>query len=384
MSIVMVMLCVLLVTQYNSTRASLERISLSALESAAREPLDVGRPGLGSREQPCFLLSLNSLGVLRVSGSGYYDLSDTELLVAVYQAAAADGGTWGVLEEYGLRYYREDGMRELRYAFTDISGEIQTLRELLKSSVAIGCLGFAGFLILSIFLAHWTVRPVERAWVEQRRFVADASHELKTPLTVILTNAELLRERSEDPEQRRFSDSIITMSHQMRSLVEDMLQLARADSGQTPAERERLDLSGLLEQTLLPFEPVYFEAGLVLESAVQPGVALTGCAPQLRQVAEILLDNALKYADPGGTVRLTLDSRGHQCCLKVSSPGRTLTAQECRDIFSRFYRVDPARRGSSYGLGLAIAARIVSDHRGRIWAEGRDGVNTFYVNLPTS
>ena len=126
MSIVMVMLCVLLVTQYNSTRASLERISLSALESAAREPLDVGRPGLGSREQPCFLLSLNSLGVLRVSGSGYYDLSDTELLVAVYQAAAADGGTWGVLEEYGLRYYREDGMRELRYAFTDISGEIQT------------------------------------------------------------------------------------------------------------------------------------------------------------------------------------------------------------------------------------------------------------------
>ena len=384
MSIVMVMLCVLLVTQYNSTRASLERISLSALESAVREPLDVGRPGFGSREQPCFLLSLNGLGVLRVSGSEYYDLSDTDLLVAVYQAAEADCGTWGVLEEYGLRYYREDGMRELRYAFTDISGEIQTLRELLKSSVAIGCLGFAGFLILSIFLAHWTVRPVERAWVEQRRFVADASHELKTPLTVILTNAELLRERSEDPEQRRFADSIITMSHQMRSLVEDMLQLARADSGQTPAERERLDFSGLLEQTLLPFEPVYFEAGLVLESAVQPGVALTGCAPQLRQVAEILLDNALKYADPGSTVRLTLDSRGHQCCLKVSSPGRTLTAQECRDIFSRFYRVDPARRGGSYGLGLAIAARIVSDHRGRIWAEGRDGVNTFYVNLPMS
>ena len=380
MVIVTVMLTLLLATQYGSTRSSLERTSLTALENAVRGPMDVGRPGMA--EQPCFVLSLDPRG-LRVSGTSYYDLTDSDLLLEIYQAAAADGKMSGVLAEYNLRYCRSDGMRELRYAFTDVSGEVQTLRTLLRSSIFIGVLGFFGFLVVTVLLARWATRPVEQAWEQQRQFVADASHELKTPLTVILTNAELLRERSDSDEQRRFSDSIVTMSHQMRGLVESMLQLARADCGQTAAERQRLDLSALAEQILLPFEPLYFEAGLILDSSIQPGLVLTGNEAQLRQVAEILLDNAMKYSAPGGTVTVTLDRQGHQCCLKVASPGEPLTAQQCRDIFKRFYRVDAARsRSGSYGLGLAIARRIVTDHRGRIWAEGREHGNVFYVNLP--
>ena len=220
---------------------------------------------------------------------------------------------------------------------------------------------------------------------KRSRFVSDASHELKTPLTVILTNAELLREKSENTDQQRFSESIVTMSNQMRGLVDSMLHLARADSGYAEGERERLDFSAVLEQAVLPFEPLYFEAGLTLESTLQPGISVKGNADQLRRVAEILLDNALKYASPGGTVQVELESRGFQCCLRVASPGQMLTARQCRDIFKRFYRVDSTRSANrSYGLGLAIAERIVSDHRGKIWAEGRDGVNTFYVNLPTN
>ena len=388
MAIVTVMLTLLLATQYRSTQNSLERASLTALESAAREPMSVTRPAFGDmeRDQPCFSLSLSAWGTLRASGSSYYDLSDEAVLLTIYQAALADGGSSGVLAEYALRYYRSEGPLELRYVFTDISGEVQTLRELLRSSLAVGCVGFFGFLILSILLANWAIRPVEQAWEQQRQFVADASHELKTPLTVILTNAELLREPEYgEPQRQQFVDSILTMSHQMRGLVESMLQLARADSGQTDAPREKLDLSRLLEQTVLPFEPLYFEQGLLLESQIHPGVTLAGDAAQLRQVAEILLDNALKYAAPGGTVRFELQGRGRECCLTVASPGQPLSPQQCRDIFRRFYRVDQARsRNGSYGLGLAIARRIVSDHRGKIWAESRDGVNRFYVTLPTN
>ena len=386
MVLVTVMLALLLTTQYRSTRSALERDSLSALEAAVRAPIETHGPGFADRETgtSCFVLTQDPWGTLRISGTGYYDLSDTEELLRVYSAAVEDGQEWGVLEEYGLRYWREEGMRELRYAFTDVTAEIQTLRTLLRSSLLIGILGFFGFLVLTVVLAHWATRPVDRAWQQQRQFVADASHELKTPLTVILTNAELLRERS-CGEERQFSDSIVAMSCQMRGLVESMLQLARADCGQTAAERQRVDLSALLEETVLPFEPLFFEEGLTLQSDIRPGVVLTGNAPQLRQVAEILLDNALKYAAPGGTVHLSLDSHGHQCCLKVSSPGVTLTAWQCRDIFERFYRVDPARsRNGSYGLGLSIARRITEDHRGKIWAEGRDGINTFYVNLPVN
>ena len=385
MAIVTVMMTLMLGFQYRNTRAGLEQSSIKALQAAAQGPMGALRPGfVREGDQPCFILSLNAWGSLMVDGDKYYDLTDTELNVAIYNAAFNDGRESGVLEQFGLRYYRAETPMELRYVFTDIQLEQQTLRQLLRSSVAIGAAGFTGFLVLSILLANWAVRPVERAWEQQRRFVADASHELKTPLTVILTNAELLQEPGHEEAQRQqCSRSILTMSHQMRGLVENLLQLARADCGQAKVECTRLDWSSLLETAVLPFEPLYFEQGLMLETDIEPGLAVTGNEAQLRQVAEILLDNAQKYSAPGSTVRLTLRTQGRQAILAVESPGQTLTPGQCRDIFRRFYRLDDARsRNGSYGLGLSIAERIISDHRGKIWAEGWDGVNTFFVSLP--
>ena len=145
-----------------------------------------------------------------------------------------------------------------------------------------------------------------------------------------------------------------------------------------------LDLSALVNDALLPFEPVLFEAGHTLTARVEDGIRVRGNAAQLRQVVEILLDNARKYAQPGGWVLLTLARQGgRHCVLSVADPGAPLTPQECRDIFKRFYRVDSARAmNHSYGLGLAIAARIAEAHRGRIWAESSGGINTFYFTIP--
>ena len=387
MAIVTVMMTLMFCIQYRTTQLGLEQSSIKALQAAAQGPMGAFRPGFGREsDQPCFILSLNAWGGLLVDGDKYYDLTDNEMNVAIYYAAFNDGRESGVLKEYGLRYYRAETPMELRYVFTDIQLEQQTLRQLLKSSVAIGAAGFTGFLVISILLANWAVRPVERAWDQQRQFVADASHELKTPLTVILTNAEMLQEPGHEEAQRQqFSESILTMSHQMRSLVESLLQLARADCGRTKLERTHLDWSQTLERAVLPFEPVYFEEGLLLESDIEPDISVLGIEAQLSQVAEILLDNARKYSAPGGIVRLTLRTQGRQAVLSVASPGVTLTAQQCKDIFRRFYRVNEARsRDGSYGLGLSIAERIVTDHRGKIWAEGRDGINTFTVALPLS
>ena len=408
MAIVTVMMTLLLYIQLDATQNSLMQRNMKALEDAAwmyrtdlpEEKSDDGPPAPGKPKQdkpkgekpdfmkpegehPCFVLYLDASGQVTANGSGYYDLTDQQMLAEIYQRADSRENSTGVLWNYSLRYLRSGGVGDRMYAFTDITSEAETMEQMFRNSIIIWLLGFGAFLILSIFLANWAIRPVEQAWEQQRRFVADASHELKTPLTVILTNAELLREQAENEQQRKFSDSILTMSAQMRGLVESMLQLARADSGQSAAERERLDLSALLEQTVLPFEPMFYEAGLTLEIGIRPGICLSGNAGQLRRVAEILLDNALKYSAPGGTVRMELESRGHQCCLRVASPGAALTAQQCRDIFKRFYRVDTARsRNGSYGLGLSIAGQLVAAHRGRIWADSKVGVNTFYVNLP--
>ena len=210
------------------------------------------------------------------------------------------------------------------------------------------------------------------------------SHELKTPLTVITTNAELLRGDDHSEEERdNFSRSILTMSQQMKALVEKLLELARSDAEQTGQQMRPVDLSKLVLDAAISFEGVFIEKGLTVESEVEPGITVKGNAQALGQVTDILLDNAQKYSSPGGETRVRLCSSGHsRCRLTVSNPGREIPPEELKKIFQRFYRTDKARsRDGSFGLGLSIAERIVAQHKGRIWAESRDGVNTFFVEL---
>ena len=174
------------------------------------------------------------------------------------------------------------------------------------------------------------------------------------------------------------------MSRQMRGLVEDLLELARVDDGIARTVWTRVDLSRLVSDAVLPFEPLFFEQGLSLETQVEPGITFKGCADQLRQLPEILLDNALKYSHPNTTVTLTLRRRGYShCVLAVSNLGDALSQEELQNIFKRFYRADKARAmNHSYGLGLSIAQSICDLHHGTIRAESAGGVNTFTVDLP--
>ena len=227
--------------------------------------------------------------------------------------------------------------------------------------------------------------PVERAWVQQRQFVADASHELKTPLTVILTDAELLQAPEDTgPERERLARDIGTVSRQMKDLVERLLELARADREPERSDRRPVDWSDAVEQALLPFEPVYYEKGLGLDVNLCPGVRVRGNAEQLRRVAAILLDNGQKYAAPASVVHVSLCREGRQAVLSVTSRGDTIPPEELPKLFKRFYRADPDHRhGDGCGLGLAIAQQIVTAHRGRIRAASDQGINTFSVILRT-
>ncbi len=222
---------------------------------------------------------------------------------------------------------------------------------------------------------------------KRRQFVSDASHELKTPLTVILTNAEILQESDWDATRTdRFVDNIRTMAEQMRGLVEGLLELARVDNGAVRTAFAAVDFSRLVSEALLPFEPLFFEQNLQLESEIQDRILLHGSERHLCQVVDILLDNAQKYSSTGGrtVVRLRRQGRNH-CVLTVANQGMPIPQQELRQIFKRFYRVDPVRSmNRSYGLGLSIAETIVREHQGKIWAESRNGYNVFSVQFPIS
>lgn len=374
MAIFTALLCVIFGLVIHFTGQTLRADSIRALRQAAQESIQPGVPG--QLRQPCFLVRVTPWSQT-VQNNGGFDLSDTQMLADIMSQAAASEEELGVLEEYDLRFYRLQRPGELTLVFMDISGEKAALGNLTWTCVGIGMLSAALFWGVSILLARWAVRPVERAWAEQRQFVADASHELKTPLTVILTNAELMQTQP-DPQYAR---SVLTMATRMRALVESLLELARVDNGAVRAAFEDTDLSGLVEEELLPFEPVYFERGLELDYSVEPDLHIAGSPRHLRQVVSILLDNAVNHAPEGSSVRLRLRRQGGTAQLTVTNPG-DLSREDCRKIFLRFYRVDAARSGGGYGLGLPIAQGIVHSHGGKIWAESRDGTVTLTVQLP--
>lgn len=386
MVLLAVVLTMILLYMYHSVSAGLKENSMKMLQAAATEMGPHSRPGVADHVtgRPCFMLRLSPDGNLIAYGSDYYDLDDPDELMELLTLADQKGAESGLLEEQALRYLRLEEGRGRAYVFVDVSSELQTLSQLNVTCGIIFAAGLMGFFVISILLARWAVRPVEQAWEQQRQFVADASHELKTPLTVILTNAELFDSDEYDEGcKKQFASSILTMSRQMRGLVEELLDQARVDTGRAGAEHQKLDYSKLVSDAVLPFEPVYFETGRVLNSRIEPGITTTGAATHLRRVVEILLDNGCKYSVTGAEVELRLERQGRGSILSVRSPGVTMTAQQCRDIFKRFYRMDTARTmNRSYGLGLSIAQGIVEQHRGKIWAESRDGVNTFYVSLP--
>ncbi len=312
--------------------------------------------------------------------------------------ADAVGSPNGLISEQHLRFLKEDSTpgRSLRYVFADTSSEERSLHSQLIHSLVIGAAAFAAFFLFSILLSRWITAPVEEAWNKQNRFVADASHELKTPLTVILANIGLLTKSSADftASDRASLSHIQAEATRMKQLTESLLTLARSDSGQSAADFQPLDLSYLTDSCILTFEPVVFEMGKTISSQISADIRVNGDTEKLRRLITILLDNACKYSNPQSEITVSL-KRGQRensllkrnspfALLTVTSEGTPLTDEEIEHIFLRFYRTDPSRGTiPGYGLGLSIAQTIVDEHHGQIRAVS-DGIsrNTCLVSLP--
>lgn len=389
MSIVTVLLCVILGLVFYFTSANLEAESINMMQNIASQPFRLGIPNALDKDVrlPYFKIQLGLRGELVATSGGYYDLSDDAALADLIDIALTAPKALGVIEEYNLRYYRTNTPLNHCLVFADISSERTTLDNLMRSCFFIGVLGFLLFLAVSILLSKWAVKPVELAWKQQRQFVADASHELKTPLTVIMTNAELAQSPEFDGEDKQeFLTSIVTMSKQMRSLIEQMLMLARADHTDSKKSFDTVDFSRLVSDSMLPFEPVFFEKRLTLTAQIDENIKVIGEEAQLRHILDVLLDNAQKYSKENGStwVKLRAHKKGY-CLLEVANEGESILPEEIKNIFKRFYRIDQARsRTGSFGLGLSIAESIVAQHHGKIWAESENGINYFYVELPCS
>ena len=383
MSIVVGMLLIIFGMLFNFTQVDLEKDSTTVLQTLARNALKPGTPPPVDTNLRYFSIHYNMFrGEIFASGDTTFPVEDPkfleELILLLYDLEEDEG----YLDEYNLRYYRIVSRDVMAVGFVDVSSYREVMDSLGISAAIIGILSVAVFFVFSLLLARWMVKPVDKAWNQQKQFVSDASHELKTPLTVIMSNAELLQTADTEETLNRYSANILTMSHRMRSLVEGLLDLSRVDNGKVKQNFARLDMSKFTEDAVLPFEPVFFEKGLIFQSEIQKGITINGSEQYLGQLIQILLDNAVKYSAPG-IVELQLQRKGKQALLTVSNPGTPIDPEDREHIFDRFYRSDKARTGSgSFGLGLAIANSIVTEHEGKIWVDSNQTGNCFCILLP--
>ena len=298
----------------------------------------------------------------------------------------SSGDDIGTLDKYSLRYLkREMHNGSYKISFADTSMENNTMRSLFEGCVFVGAGVFILFFCISYILAKWAVKPVEESWNKQRCFVSNASHELKTPLTVILSNADMIVSHHEKglAQNEKWGENIKAEALRMRKLVNDLLKLARLDSDSSAVSFASVDLSYLFTNAVLMFEPIAYENGKRISCSIAEGAFVKGDNDQLIQLIEILLDNAVKYSKEGGRISAELSHTGTKGILiAVKSEGEQISSQNLHRIFERFYQSDPSRTDNqSYGLGLSIAKGIAEHHKGRIWAESRDGVNSFYVKF---
>lgn len=384
MALVTLLLAVIAYAAFLSARQNMERITAAVLRRAIQE-----EPGKRSPEPapnkvvlPYFSVEIWN-GTAYIIGGTYSGLDNTETLSAILSACLEEQKTEGVLPAYGLRYLRRDNGGYSRIAFVDISMETASLRNLLASYLLLA-LAFLPLLFgLSVLLSRWAASPLEKALRQQRQFLSDASHELKTPLTVILSNAELLENARLDERAARRVENIRSESRRMKALVEEMLALARAESAARAAALEAVSLSDVAADCALAFEPVAFEAGKPLQYELEENVTVLGDREKLRRLISALLDNAVKYGAEGEPVLLTLEKTDRNAVLIAANAGKAIPPEKLSRLFERFYRADSSRgEHSGFGLGLSIAKAIAREHKGTLRAESDDASTRFFFTMP--
>lgn len=306
------------------------------------------------------------------SGTMYSD----EDLAAYVDEIIEGGSVTGKVKNLTYLKAAKDGYTLV--AFIDNSIMQGGMATVFRNTLIFGGIAVIAVLFIAVFLANRIVSPLEESFKKQKQFISDAGHELKTPVSVVSANAELL---SREIGENRWLANIQYENERMGSLVKQLLDLARTEN--VALQTERLDFSRLVSGELLPLESVAFENGLVLTADIAYGVFVSGDASKLKQLVSILIDNAIRHSENGKEVNIVLKSEHGNAKLSVVNDGKAIPEDMQKQIFERFYRMDVARSDDGhFGLGLAIAKAITETHRGSIEVSCYGGKVEFAVQLP--
>lgn len=316
---------------------------------------------------------------------GTVKLVNTDRIVSVNQTQAAEYAVslynknkkTGFCDNY--RYGTANNGKDTMYIFVDCTKELTSFDTFLLVSFAVGVAAFVAVFVLVFFLSGKVMKPIAESYAKQKRFITDASHEIKTPLTVIGADAEVLEMQGTSNE---WTQSIREQVKRLTSLTEKLVFLARMDEESQTLKATDFSVSDAVEETVKPFSAVAVSKGLTLECEVQKNLTYCGDESLIRQLVSLLTDNALKYCDENGKICVRLKNCGGKIQLTFTNPAKELNG-DLNVLFERFYRDDKSRNSETggHGIGLAVAKAIVEAHRGKIAAYGDNGTVVFTVTL---
>ena len=306
----------------------------------------------------------------------------TEETAQKYITAILDDGAQTGMVNHKFQFYRQPKSNGTLMVFTDKGAEMDTLAQMKRTTIIIGVVSVVVLSVAAFFLSKKSIEPIKTAFEQQKRFVSDASHELKTPLTVISANADVL---AGEIGENKWLNYIKSQTDRMNVLVNDLLNLTRLENNTTDFICTDFDLSKAAENTALPFECQAFEMNRKFVVDIEEGITVNGSERHIKQMMAIFIDNALKYSNEGGTVKVTLCRHGDKKVFSVFNTGQGVREDEKEKIFERFYRSDESRNRATggYGLGLAIAKSVIDKHKFKVHVENQEGSSIcFVVTMP--
>ena len=316
-----------------------------------------------------FFVTLAEDGSARSVNTGKIAAVDTADAIAYAQSVWAQGKTQGFADQY--RFLVDTSSSEPLILFLDCSRGLANFKTLLLSCIGVSFVGSLLVLLLLIFLSGRIVRPFLENYEKQKQFITDAGHELKTPLTILNADAEIL---AMDYGENEWVSDIQTQTKRLADLTNDLILLSHMEEEQTQLQMLELPLSDIAEETITLFQAVARTQDKSLELHIQPMLSLRGDEKSLRKLFSILLDNAVKYSVPQSTISCTLEKQKNFIRLSVWNAVDHITKAQTEHLFDRFYRTDQSRNSQTggYGLGLSIALAIVTAHKGKITATTAD------------
>ncbi len=371
---------------YFITWNSGERQINFSLNALIHEPNN-GGPSKGGPLNNGILINLDhNLNVINIITP--YNV-DKDILVELAVNILSKESSSGVIkiEDTDFAYFKSLDGKINRIALINKSPQQNLLKNLLKTFFITGFISLIILFTISYYLAYKTIAPIKEVFEKQKQFIADASHELRTPIAIIKTNLALVSSNKDKTieSQGKWMNYIDLQTDRMSHLIDDMLSLAKLDEDKKVLNLQPININKILENLLMSFEAVFFENKIELQNNLKDNFFINGDLEEIKKLFNILMDNAIKHTFPNGTITITSSKLKSKMEIIITNTGEGIPDKDLEKIFQRFYRSDESRQRKTggYGLGLAIANSIVTSHKGKIYARSNAGKDTsFIVELP--